>query len=113
LSIQDFAPITLIAEYPSLIMVHPKIPADTLKEFVAYARKKSPSLSYASSGAGGAQHLAMEAFKKLAGFDAVHVPYSGSAPGLIDLMAGRVDSNFVNFAAALPHIRAGRGEPVA
>jgi tripartite-type tricarboxylate transporter receptor subunit TctC len=112
-SLQDFAPVTLIAEYPSLIMVHAKIPADTLKEFVAYARKKSPSLSYASSGAGGAQHLAMEAFKKLAGFDAVHVPYSGSAPGLIDLMAGRVDSIFVNLPAALPHIRAGRVKPLA
>jgi tripartite-type tricarboxylate transporter receptor subunit TctC len=111
--LQDFAPVGLIAEYPSLILVHPKIPAETLKEFVAWARKRSPPPTYASSGAGGAQHLAMEVFKKMAGFEAVHVPYSGSAPGLLDLMAGRVDSIFANLPGALPHIRTGRVRPLA
>ena len=109
----DFAPVAMIAEYPSLVLVNPKIPADTLKEFVAYARKKSPPPTYASSGAGGAQHLAMEVFKKMAGFEAVHIPYSGSGPGLIDLMAGRVDAIFVNLPGALPHIRAGRVKALA
>lgn len=111
--LQDFAPVAMIAEYPSLVLVNPKIPADTLKEFVAYARKKSPPPTYASSGAGGAQHLAMEVFKKMAGFEAVHIPYSGSGPGLIDLMAGRVDAIFVNLPGALPHIRAGRVKALA
>ena len=111
--LKDFAPVGFIAEYPSLILVHPKVPADTLKEFVAWARKKSPPPTYASSGAGGAQHLAMEMFKKMGEFDAVHVPYSGSAPGLLDLMAGRVDSIFANLPGALPHIRTGRVKPLA
>jgi tripartite-type tricarboxylate transporter receptor subunit TctC len=111
--LRDFAPVGLIAEYPSLILVHPKIPADTLKAFVAYAKKVTPPPTYASSGAGGAQHLAMEIFKKMAGFDAVHIPYSGSAPGLLDLMAGRVDSIFANLPGALPHIRTGRVRALA
>ncbi len=111
--LKDFAPVGFIAEYPSLILVHPQVPASGLKEFVAWARKKSPPPTYASSGAGGAQHLAMELFKKMAGFDAVHVPYSGSAPGLLDVMAGRVDSIFANLPGALPHIRTGRVKALA
>ena len=111
--VKDFAPVGFIAEYPSLILVNPKIPADTLQAFVAYARKAAPPPTYASSGAGGAQHLAMELFKKMAGFDAVHIPYSGSAPGLLDLMGGRVDSIFANLPGALPHIRSGRVKPLA
>ena len=106
--LKDFAPVALIAEYPSLLLVNPRVPANSLKEFVAYAKAKSPAITYASSGAGGAQHLAMELFKQIAGFDAVHVPYAGSAPGLLDVMAGRVDSIFANLPGALPHIRAGR-----
>ena len=113
ISVQDFAAVGLIAEYPSLLLVHPGVPVNSLKEFVAYARKKSPPPTYASSGAGGAQHLAMEVFKKMAGFDAVHIPYSGSAPGLLDLMGGRVDSIFANLPGALPHIRAGRVKALA
>ena len=112
-SLHDFAPVARIADYPSLLVVYPKVPADTLKDFVAWAKKKSPPLVYASSGAGGAQHLAMEVFRRAAVFEAVHVPYSGSGPGMIDLMAGRVDANFVNVPGALPHIRAGRAKAIA
>ena len=111
--LKDFVPVAQIAEYPSLLLVNPRVPASSLKEFVAYARSKSPSITYASSGAGGAQHLAMELFKQIAGFDAVHVPYAGSAPGLLDLMGGRVDSIFVNLPGALPHIRSGRVRALA
>lgn len=112
-ALKDFAPVVLIAEYPSLLVVQPQMPAESLKQFVAYAKTRSPPLTYASSGAGGAQHLAMELFRKAAGFNAVHIPYSGSVPGLIDLMGGRVDSIFVNVPGALPHIRAGRVKPLA
>jgi tripartite-type tricarboxylate transporter receptor subunit TctC len=112
-SLKDFAPIALIAEYPSLLVVQAKTPVDNAKEFVAWAKKKSPSISYASSGAGGAQHLAMELFRKAAGFDALHVPYNGSAAGMIDLMGGRVDAVFVNVPGSLPHIRAGRVKAIA
>jgi tripartite-type tricarboxylate transporter receptor subunit TctC len=111
--LKSFAPVALIAEYPSLLLVNPRVPANSLKEFVAYARAKSPAITYASSGAGGAQHLAMELFKSMAGFEAVHVPYAGSAPGLLDLVGGRVDSIFVNLPGALPHIRAGRVRALA
>ena len=111
--LKDFAPVALIAEYPSLLVVQAKTPVDNAKEFVAWAKKRSLSISYASSGAGGAQHLAMELFRKAAGFDALHVPYNGSAAGMIDLMGGRVDAVFVNVPGSLPHIRAGRVKALA
>ncbi len=112
-ALKDFAPVALIAEYPSLLVVQAKTPVENAKEFTAWAKKKSPSISYASSGAGGAQHLAMELFRKIAGFDAVHVPYNGSVAGMIDLMGGRVDAVFVNVPGSLPHIRAGRVKALA
>src|SRR6476661_1839923 len=100
--LKDFAPVALIAEYPSLLVVQARTPVDTAKDFVAWAKNKKPSIAYASSGAGGAQHLAMELFRKVAGFDAVHIPYNGSAAGMIDLMGGRVDAVFVNVPGSLP-----------
>jgi len=112
-SLKDFAPVALIAEYPSLLVVQARTPVDTAKDFVAWAKNKKPSIAYASSGAGGAQHLAMELFRKVAGFDAVHIPYNGSAAGMIDLMGGRVDAVFVNVPGSLPHIRAGRVKALA
>ena len=112
-TLKDFAPVALIAEYPSLLVVQAKTPVNTAKEFVAWAKHKTPSISYASSGAGGAQHLAMELFRKAAGFEALHVPYNGSAAGMIDLMGGRVDAVFVNVPGSLPHIRAGRVKAIA
>jgi tripartite-type tricarboxylate transporter receptor subunit TctC len=111
--LKDFAPVALIAEYPSLLVVQSKTPVENAREFTAWAKKKSPSITYASSGAGGAQHLAMELFRKVAGFDAVHVPYNGSAAGMLDLMGGRVDAVFVNVPGSLPHIRAGRVKALA
>ncbi len=111
--LNDFAPVALIAEYPSLLVVQAKTPVANAKEFVAWAKQKSPSVSYASSGAGGAQHLAMELFRKAAGFEALHVPYNGSAAGMLDLMGGRVDAVFVNVPGSLPHIRAGRVKAIA
>ena len=111
--LKDFAPVALIAEYPSLLVVQAKTPVDNAKEFTAWAKKKSPSITYASSGAGGAQHLAMELFRKVAVFDAVHVPYNGSVAGMLDLMGGRVDAVFVNVPGSLPHIRAGRVKAIA
>ncbi len=112
-TLKDFAPIALVGEYPSLLVVQAKTPVNTAKEFVAWARQKNPSISYASSGAGGAQHLAMELFRKEGGFPALHVPYNGSAPGMLDLIGGRVDATFANVPGALPHIRAGRVKAIA
>ncbi len=112
-TLKDFAPVALIGEYPSLLVVQTKTPVNTVREFVAWARQKTPSISYASSGAGGAQHLAMELFRKYAGFPALHVPYNGSAPGMLDLVGGRVDATFANVPGALPHMRAGRVRALA
>jgi tripartite-type tricarboxylate transporter receptor subunit TctC len=107
-TLADFAPVALLAQYPSLLVVNPSVPAQNVREFVGWVKTKSPPVSYASSGAGGAQHLAMERFRRAAGYEALHVPYSGSAPGLLDVIGGRVESIFVNVTGALPHLRAGK-----
>lgn len=111
--LESFAPVSLLAMYPSILVVHPRSPVSTVKEFIAYAQGRKPPLSYASSGAGGAQHLSMEIFRKKAGFDAVHVPYAGSQASLVDLIAGRVDATFANVPGALPHLRGGRLKAIA
>ena len=110
-SLKTSRPVALIAEHRACGRARGA--GRQREEFVAWAKKKSTSISYASSGAGGAQHLAMELFRKAAGFDALHVPYNGSAAGMIDLMGGRVDAVFVNVPGSLPHIRAGRVKALA
>jgi tripartite-type tricarboxylate transporter receptor subunit TctC len=79
-----------------------------VQEFINYAKSKPGGLTYASSGSGSVQHLAMESFRQLAGFQAVHVPYAGSAPALLDLVAARVDGSITLPPAAMPHVKAGR-----
>ena len=111
--LESFTPVSFLAMYPSILVVHPRSPVSSVKEFIAYAKGKKPPLSYASSGAGGAQHLSMEIFRKKAGFDAVHVPYAGSQASLIDLIGGRVDATFANVPGALPHLRGGRLKAIA
>ena len=111
--LESFAPVSFLAMYPSILVVNPKSPVTSVKEFIAYAKTKKPPLSYASSGAGGAQHLSMEIFRKKAGFDAVHVPYAGSQASLVDLIGGRVDATFANVPGALPHLRGGRLKAIA
>ena len=112
-NLASFAPVSFLAMYPSILVVHPRSPVSTAKEFIAYAKAKKPPLTYASSGAGGAQHLSMEIFRKKAGFDAVHVPYAGSQASLVDLIGGRVDATFANVPGALPHLRGGRLKAIA
>lgn len=107
-TLKDFTPIALIANYPNLVVVHPSVPARSVKEFVAYAKSKAGAMTYASSGTGSVQHLAMELFRKLAGFDAVHVPYAGSAPAVVALLGGQVQSSITILITAMPHLRAGR-----
>jgi tripartite-type tricarboxylate transporter receptor subunit TctC len=111
--LESFAPVSFLAMYPSILVVHPKSPVNSVQEFVAYAKTRKPPISYASSGAGGAQHLSMEIFRKKAGFEATHVPYAGSQASLIDLIGGRVDATFANVPGALPHLRGGRLKAIA
>jgi len=107
-TLKDFAPVALIANYANILVVHPSVPARTVPEFVTYARSKSGDLRYASSGTGSVQHLSMELFRGIAKFDAVHVPYSGSATALVDVMGGRVETVVTLLPTAVPHIKAGR-----
>ncbi len=87
-SLKDFAPITLIASAPNLLVVHPSSPVRTMKDLIAVAKSQPGKLAYASFGTGSAAHLAGEMFKGLAGVDLVHVPYKGGAPALADVMEG-------------------------
>ncbi len=105
---RDFAPITMGVVFPNVIVVPPTVPAQTLAEFVALAKKKPGQLTYGSSGIGGAGHLTGELFKQRAGIDLIHVPYKGGGPALSDLLASRIDMYPSVPSTALPHIEAGK-----
>jgi len=107
-TLKDFSPIVRIADYPNLLVVHATVPARTVKEFVAYAKSKGGTMTYASSGTGSVQHLAMELLRRRAGFEAVHVPYAGSAPAVANLVSGQVDSTVTILITATPHLKTGR-----
>ena len=106
--IKDFTPITLIAKQYNALVIHPSIPAKSVKELIALARNAPRKLSYASSGTGAAGHLGMEQLKQLAVVDMVHVPYKGSAPSRIDLLGGHIDLMFDVLRTALPFRESGR-----
>jgi tripartite-type tricarboxylate transporter receptor subunit TctC len=105
---RDIAPITMGVMFPNVIVVHPGVPARTLQELVGLARQKPGQLTYASSGIGGAGHLAGELFKQRAGIDLIHVPYKGGGPALADLLGGRVDMYPGVPSTAAPHIETGK-----
>jgi tripartite-type tricarboxylate transporter receptor subunit TctC len=106
--IRDFAPVALLAQAPLVLAVHPSVPARTLAEFVAYARKNPGKLNFASNGNGSSSQLAAVMFASMAGIEMVHVPYKGLAPALADLLSGQVQLMFSSVVAILPHIRAGK-----
>jgi len=104
---KDFTPIIHLAHLPNLMVVHPSVPANTVAEFVAYAKTNPGKLNFASTGPGSTSHLAGELFKTMAGIDMVHVPYRGSGPAVIDLVAGRVQLAIDSYTAMIPHVRNG------
>jgi len=106
--VKDFAPITLIASAPSVLVVNPKVPAQNIAEFTAYARANPGKLNYASNGAGSAAQLAAAMYETMAGVKMVHVPYKGIAPALTDLLGGEVQLMFGTVVALVPHIQAGK-----
>jgi tripartite-type tricarboxylate transporter receptor subunit TctC len=110
---RDLAPVTLLVTVPNLLVVHPSVPAQTVQELVAYARKNPGRLSYASPGNGTSGHLAAELFKSTAGLFIVHIPYRGAAPALQDVMAGEVQLIFDTFAQSLPQAKAGKVRALA
>ena len=106
--VADFAPVTLICEYPNVMAVPITSPAHSVKEFIAYAKANRGKVTFASSGHGTSVHLSAELFKRLAGVEMLHVPYRGAGPALNDLLPGRVDVMFNNIGAVLPLIQAGK-----
>jgi tripartite-type tricarboxylate transporter receptor subunit TctC len=103
-----FAPVSLVAELPLAMMVNPAVPAKTAVEFIALAQAKPGQLSYSSSGAGGAPHLAAELFKDQAKVFVLHVPYRGGGPAISDLLAGHVQLSFMTVLEASGHIKSGK-----
>jgi tripartite-type tricarboxylate transporter receptor subunit TctC len=105
--VKDFTPIALVAGVPFALIVNPSIPAKTLAEFIAYAKSK-PGLVYGSAGNGSPQHLGAEMLKSAAGIDIRHVPYRGSVPAMLDVIAGHIPFMVVDLQPALPQIREGK-----
>jgi len=106
--LKDFAPVSYVGYVPNVLVVHPAVPARTMKELIALAKAKPGELNYASSGTGSTQHLAGEMFKQLAVVDIVHVPYKGSGQAIGDLLAGVVTMNFDTMPPVIEHIKGGR-----
>jgi len=110
---RDFLPLTILATVPNVLVVNKTVPAGTLAELVAYAKANPGKLSFASPGLATGAHLAGELLKLEAGIDMLHVPYSGIAPAMNDVVGERVSLMFLGISAALPHIRAGSLRPLA
>ena len=106
--VKDYAHISLLANAPYLLVVHPSVPAKSVKELIALMKARPGQLAYASSGNGSGAHLAGEMLRSLAHVEMTHVPYKGAGPALPDLIAGQVQLSFVTYTAAGPHIKTGR-----
>ena len=112
--LKDFAPVTLMATLPSLLMVHPSLPVKNVKELVTLAKAKPGVLTYASTGNGTSPHMLMEMFKWMAGdINLVHVPYKGASPAMIDQISGQIDVAFSTAIAALPFVQQGKVRAIA
>jgi tripartite-type tricarboxylate transporter receptor subunit TctC len=111
--IKDFVAVVHLTSMPMGIFVHPSVPAKNLAEFMALARAKPGSLSFATSGNGGAGHLGGESFKLATGIDMIHVPYRGSAPAIADVVAGQVPVSFADVPLASSHVKSGALRPIA
>jgi tripartite-type tricarboxylate transporter receptor subunit TctC len=110
---KDFAPVTLVATVPEMLVVASNVPAKNMAELVALAKAQPGKLNFASAGVGGLPHLAGELFKLTAKLDIVHVPYRGAAPAINDLLGQQVQMTFLDLPVLLPHIKAGTLRPIA
>ena len=107
-AVRDFAPITLVAVTPNVLVVNPALPVHSVAELIAYAKANPDKLSFGSGSNGSAGHLAGELFKVDTGTDVVHVPYKGAAPAMQALLAGDTQFMFDNLASAMPQVKAGK-----
>ena len=110
---KDFAPVTMVGQVPLMLVVNPKLPATTLKDFIALAKSKPNGLTVASAGNGTTQHLGAELFKLMTKTEMIHVPYKGSGPAVTDVIGGQVDATFETGPAALTQVQAGRLKVIA
>ncbi|CAN7280000.1 tripartite tricarboxylate transporter substrate binding protein [Pseudorhodoferax sp. LjRoot39] len=106
--IKSFAPVIRVGHLPNILVVHPSVPAQNVKELVAYAKANPGKLSYASSGNGASSHLAGVLFNEKAGTDIQHIPYKGTGPALNDLLGGQVGMSFTDVLTALPYVKTGK-----
>lgn len=105
---RDFAPVTLVASAPLMLVVHPSVPAKSVAELIAYARANPDKLNFGSGGPGSTPHLAGEMFKMMAGIRIAHIPYKGGAPALADLVGGQIQLMLENIPGTLPFAKAGK-----
>jgi len=106
--IRDFTPVAVLVNSPNILVVHPSLPAKSVKDLIALAKAHPGQLTYASSGNGGAANLTLEAFKLATGTDIVHIPYKGTAPGVIDTIAGRISLTACAIVSGLDYARQGK-----
>lgn len=111
--IKDFAPVSLVAASPNIMVVPNDSPIHSVPDLIALAKKQPGSMNYASAGNGTSNHLTVELLKTMAGIDLVHVPYRGDAPGMTDVLAGRIQMMFPTLPVALPQIKAGQLRAIA
>lgn len=107
-TLRDFSPISLLVSGPGVLVLHPSVPARSVKELVALAKARPGQLNYASAGNGTPPHLAAELFKSMTGVNMLHVPYKGNSQAMADLVSGAVSVSFPTIPSALPHVRSGR-----
>jgi tripartite-type tricarboxylate transporter receptor subunit TctC len=112
-AVADFAPISLVASMPNILVVNPSVPVKSLSELIKLAKAKPGQINYSSSGNGATNHLAMELLKTMAGIEMVHIPYKGTADAVTSLLGGQVSVMFDAASSALPHIRSGRSRALA
>ena len=110
---RDLVPVTMVAAVPSVVVVHPKVPINSIKELIAYAKANPGKLNFGSAGNGTSHHLAGELFKVLTGTQINHVPYKGAAPAMQDLLGGQVDLMFDGMGTSGPQIRGNKLRPLA
>ena len=106
--VRDFTPVAVLVNSPNILVVHPSLPARSVKELIALAKARPGQLTYASSGNGGAANLTLEAFKLATGTDIVHIPYKGTSPGVIDLIAGRIQLTSSAVLSAMDYVKQGK-----
>jgi tripartite-type tricarboxylate transporter receptor subunit TctC len=112
-AVKDFAPVASTSSGPYVMVAHPSVPANTLKEFIAYAKSRPGQLNYSSSGSGGVQHLAGELFNMMAAVSTQHIPYKGAGPAVIELLGGQVQYSFQPPGNVLAHVRNGKLRAIA